>query len=235
MTDGWVVVVPVKDTSHAKSRLAAPYPGAEGIDPEGRQRLAIAFALDTVDAALSAAGVAHVVAVTGDSTCATAIRALGADVMRDPGGGLNPAIEAGIVAAGLHYPGSPVAVLTADLPSLRAEDLAEALRLACAVSFALVPDLNGTGTTLITALTGTELAPRFGTGSAVAHRKLGHIDLGGAVAERLRRDVDTLDDLAAACGLGLGHRSHAALHKVLEQDASRGGESRLVLQSRTWL
>ena len=50
---------------------------------------------------------------------------------------------------------------------------------------------------------GAPLRPRFGAGSAQAHRDDGALALTG-VWPGLLRDVDDLDDLRAAVGLGVG-------------------------------
>ena len=57
---------------------------------------------------------------------------------------------------------------------------------------------------------GGPLEPRFGPGSAAAHLAAGVRRLDGPWP-RLRRDVDTAADLAAARRLGLGRHSAGAL------------------------
>ena len=63
-------------------------------------------------------------------------------------------------------------------------------------------DVHGTGTTLLTAV-GTPLRPRFGAGSAQAHRDDGTLALTGDWPG-LVRDVDALEDLRFAVHLGVG-------------------------------
>ena len=95
-----------------------------------------------------------------------------------------------------------MAALQSDLPALRSEELAAALaeldgrRAFCA-------DRQGTGTTLLIAVAGGPLDPRFGVGSAAAHRASGAVPICGALPT-LRCDVDTAEDLAVARALGLG-------------------------------
>lgn len=198
----WLLVVPVKESHRAKTRLVPPH-------PLSRPRLARAVALDTLDEVCRALPPAQVVVVTSDGVVAAAAGALGASVVPDPGAGLDAAVRAGWGAT--PGTGSPVtgwAVLLGDLPALRAEDLREALRACAVVPAAVVPDAEGTGTVLLTA-TGAPPTPRFGPGSAARHgehaRRL-ELDL-----PRLRRDVDTLDDLAQAVRLGVGPRTAAEL------------------------
>ncbi|MCF3964633.1 2-phospho-L-lactate guanylyltransferase, partial [Streptomyces fuscigenes] len=80
----------MKPLRRAKSRLG---PAA---DASQRSRLALAFAQDTVAAALAAEGVFDVVVVTDDPGASAALAALGARVVGDsPGAGLNAALAHG--------------------------------------------------------------------------------------------------------------------------------------------
>jgi 2-phospho-L-lactate guanylyltransferase len=207
-TAKWVLVVPVKRLSAAKSRLRGALP-----DP-AHERLALALAQDTVAAAVRCA---EVLVVTADPRAGAALTALGARVARDPDVGLNAALAyaAGRVAAS----GPRVGALTADLPALRTEDLAGALR-AAGDDRAFVPDAAGSGTTLLMAAPGAALRPGFGPGSAAAHAASGARPLTDA-PPTLRRDVDTADDLALAEALGLGPHTTALLRP--HRHAARGG------------
>ncbi|MGY2064928.1 2-phospho-L-lactate guanylyltransferase [Blastococcus sp. SYSU DS0619] len=194
----WSVVVPAKRLAVAKTRLR-PLTGAPGGDHEA---LVLALLADTVAAALACSRVASVVVVTDDPDAADLVRGLGARTVPDePDRGLNPALEHGARRAG----GSHVATLSSDLPALRAAELAAALTAAEAAPRCFVADAQGTGTTLLTAV-GVPLRPRFGRGSAAAHRADGAVPLSGAWPGLLR-DVDTPDDLRAALALGSGPRT----------------------------
>ena len=74
----------------------------------------------------------------------------------------------------------------------------------------MVPDLDGTGTVLLTAGPHTVLQHAFGVDSAARHEELGahRLDLD---LPRLRRDVDTAAGLSAARGLGLGRATSELL------------------------
>lgn len=194
----WHLVIPVKDASTAKSRLQAPAPLA-------RSALARAVARDTVEAACEAVGPACVTVVTSDEVVAAASTGLGAGVVADPGRGLNDA-----VASGWDRPTSAGggrlgwAALLGDLPALTADDLSEALRVCAGHRQAVVPDAEGTGTVLLTS-TVSPPSPRFGTGSAGRHAADATVlalDL-----PRLRRDVDTVEDLRRAVALGVGRHT----------------------------
>jgi len=110
-------------------------------------------------------------------------------------------------------PATPVGALQADLPALRPEELDCAVRTGLATGArAFCTDRTGTGTTLLLAPPGQPLEPRFGPGSAAAHRATGAWELPGCWPG-LRCDVDTAADLAVARDLGLGRFTRAALSR----------------------
>jgi 2-phospho-L-lactate guanylyltransferase len=161
------------------------------------------------------------VVVTADPAAALAARAAGAEVVDEsrPGEGLVAAVRDGVVAAGRRRPWSsrPAAVLLADLPALRPEDLEAGLAAAeaafgrrPAAPMAVVPDADGTGTVLLAARTPAALDPAFGAGSLAEHVRRGAVRL-DLDLPRLRRDVDTRADLDAALALGVGARTASAL------------------------
>ncbi len=195
------VLVPVKPPSVAKSRLAS-------LGDEVRTELAAAFALDTVDAALACREVARVLVVTDDFRLAAAVRPRGADVVPD---GVADDLNATLVQAAAELarrdPQLHLAALCADLPALRPEELGRALSAAPGGRTAFVADASGTGTTLLLAPDLSAFDPRFGAGSADAHRAAGAHEVTLSDVPTLRRDVDTPDDLAEALDLGAGPRT----------------------------
>ena len=182
MPVSWTLVVPVRHPERGKSRLGA---GAA---------VARAIAADTLAAAAPCAARLLLVTDADDWTSG-----LPGEVLLQRGGGLGAAVAEGIVAAGA----GPVAVLLGDLPGLRTADLAAALAGAEAHPLARVPDHEGTGTTLIAALRGTEHRPAFGAGSNARHAAAGYVELALPASSTLRRDVDTAADLAALAAEGL--------------------------------
>jgi 2-phospho-L-lactate guanylyltransferase len=186
-----VLLVPIKSTADAKSRL--------GLARDERLALRRAFAQDAVAAARRCSLVdVHVV---GDGA------GIDAPVLPDEGAGdLNEALRR--AADRVARPALGTAVMLADLPCLIPDDLAAALSVASDAAVpCFVADADGTGTTLLTAPRGALLDPHFGTDSARRHRSSGALEL-ELFAPTLRRDVDTPDDLAAARALGVG--SHTA-------------------------
>jgi 2-phospho-L-lactate/phosphoenolpyruvate guanylyltransferase len=206
----WFVVVPVKVASAGKSRLAGV------LDERLRAALVRAMALDTVDAALAASRVGRVLVVTADPVL-SAGRARYGVVAEPVSGGLPPldaAVLAGVHAARAAVPGVSVAALLGDLPALQSDDLDAALDLASEVSRGFVADLDGTGTTLLTATGALDPLPRFGVGSAAAHTAAGHVALAVPATSSLRRDVDLPADLDAVARLRLGPRTGALLARL---------------------
>ena len=201
----WCLVLPVKRLAVAKSRLGPPYDGA-------RRALALAFAVDTAAAALDCPLVAAVQVVTDEPEAAEALRALGCDVSGDdPDAGLNPALTHGATVAARRHPGTSVGTLAADLPALRAAELAVALRRAAAHGRSFVRDAEGSGTTLLLARASDDLRPMFGAGSAARHAGSGAFEVGADALPSLRRDVDTAADLDAVTLLGAGSRTRQVL------------------------
>jgi 2-phospho-L-lactate guanylyltransferase len=195
-------VVPVKLLAVAKTRLTLP--------DARRQELALAFALDTVEVALSTPGVRLVCVVTDERTVGDEAGRLGAVVVPDtPRAGLNAALQHGARAVGRAGAVNGVVGLAADLPALRAADLAAVLASASLHRRAVVADTLGRGSVLLSALAGVPLRPRFGPGSRAAHVDAGAVDLTGVAPASLRRDVDTTEDLRTAAAMGLGRRSAA--------------------------
>ncbi|QES48036.1 2-phospho-L-lactate guanylyltransferase [Streptomyces venezuelae] len=197
----WSLVVPLKPLAAAKSRLAA----AAGPDRAG---LALAFAQDTVAAALACASVRDVVVVTDDPRAGAELARLGARIVPDvPGAGLNAALAHGARMVRTARPAAAVAAMNADLPSLRPVELLRVLERAEVFPRAFLPDAAGIGTTLLSAAPGVELAPAFGGPSRARHSASGAVEIALTDVDSVRRDVDTGVDLRAAAVLGLGRHT----------------------------
>jgi 2-phospho-L-lactate guanylyltransferase len=200
--------MPLKPLSSAKSRLA-PLP------PPLRSSLALAMAADTAAAALASPLVSEVFVVCDDEAARSTLEAVGCRFLPDEHhGDLNAALASAAARAGGAL---PRAALTADLPALHASHVTQALSAAGHFPHVHVQDAAGTGTTLLTARGGLELAPRYGHDSCRRHRAGGSVALSDA-APALRQDVDTLADLAVAVHLGVGPCTTA----VLRSSSARG-------------
>ncbi len=215
---GWVAIVPAKGAPKAKSRL----------DHDNRAELAEAFALDTVAALLAAPAITDVYVVTGDEQLARHLASLGAHIVAEPipstgDDPLNAAIAAGIDAVRPAQPAANLAVFTGDLPSLTAADIELALALAAAHDLSMVPDADGSGTAVLLARAGTPLTPRFGPGSRAAHEQAGHHPLDIPASSSIRRDVDTVADLAEALHLGVGPHTSALIARLTSEPGGASG------------
>jgi 2-phospho-L-lactate guanylyltransferase len=243
---GWAVVVPVKRLATAKTRLRGDTP--PGV-PHARLVLAMAqdtvraaLACPVVAEVLVVTGDPAVAAALGELGARVVPEppppplpvphpppvpvSPGGPVSPDgpdgPDGegvsGLNRAVGHG--AGQLAGAGRWLAALAADLPALRPDELARALRAAAHPGSGsgprrgFVPDAGGTGTTLLAAPPGVPLAPRFGPGSAARHAASGARRLDGDWPS-LRRDVDTAADLASAERLGLGPYTAGRLRETV--------------------
>lgn len=196
----WAVVMPVKRLEIAKTRLS--------LEPTERAEVALAMAVDTAVACSQAANVSLFMAVTDDPRAAAALTAVGAIVVADePDAGLNPALVHGAREATRIAPGTGVATIASDLPALQPDELARALVVAAAHRSAMVADASGVGTTLLAARNGADFHPMFGADSRRRHLATGATDLTDVAGVSLRRDVDTIEDLRAALGLGCGTRT----------------------------
>ncbi|TYQ02713.1 UNVERIFIED_ORG: 2-phospho-L-lactate guanylyltransferase [Gordonia westfalica J30] len=223
-----VAVLAVKSLHRAKSRLAATLASAFGHDdPTTRGSLVLAMFLDTVEA-LRGAGVSRVVVVSPDDDVLAAARRTGTHGLREvlsptAGSGLNVAFGHGARWALQTWPDSMrVVFVQADLPAATSDSLRQVLHEAPAHRLSFLTDRDGTGTVL---LHGTlapddtdalDDAPRFGPGSAAAHRAAGAVELDPAHTRwtDLRTDVDTATDLDAARALGLGPHTTEVLRRL---------------------
>ena len=222
MSPTWTLVLPVRAGPFAKTRLGSP-PG-----------LAEAFVRDCADAVRGCLLVGRMLVVTGDpGTAADLRRDTGAETVLElrPGAGLLPALDDALrsLRPGAAATG-PVGILLPDLPTLRAEDLTAALgavqgALDGGATMVAVPDTEGTGTVLLAARSADGLTPAFGPDSLAAHVDRGAVPLALDIP-RLRRDVDTGVELAAATRLGLGRHTLAALTTLWDDGELRDDDAR---------
>lgn len=193
----WRVLVPIKHSSTAKSRLL----GATR-DLTDHAQLVHSIQLDTLDAVLSVLThplVAGLTVVTDQLAIALPAQI---ETMPDPGGGLNGALGSAAAVLTERFPDDGVIAMVGDLPALRPSDLLAVLAAAARYERSFVRDLAGTGTTLLAAAPGHPLEPRFGLGSAAAHLASGAHELDAA--DSVRADVDSAEDLRRTLLLGAG-------------------------------
>ncbi|MEO9327413.1 2-phospho-L-lactate guanylyltransferase [Gordonia aurantiaca] len=220
-------VLAVKSLRQAKSRLAATlWDLAATDDPGVRGSLVLAMFLDTVEA-LRGAGVTRVVVVSPDAEVLAAARRSGTrGLPEEPSprtgsdSGLNAAFSHGARWVRETWPDSGRLVFVqADLPAATSDSLREVLGETPPDGLSFLTDRDGTGTVLLhghlppDGSGSLDAAPRFGLGSADAHRAAGAVELDPDRRRwaDLRTDVDTASDLAAARELGLGRHTALAL------------------------
>lgn len=208
MTPTYTAIVPVKRWVDAKTRL--------GVPPAIRGDLARAFAVDVVEALTGSRCVGRVVVVSAEPGVEEIVRRHGAHRVVDPvstgGHRLNASIGAGLAWAHREHPGDPVVVVPADLACLTSDALDAAL-VETDGGMAMLRDATGHGTTLLLGPSHA-VVPAYGADSAARHAGLGHRELDDCDA-RLRRDVDSVDDLVEAVALGVGRASDAVVRRHL--------------------
>ncbi len=221
------VVLAVKRLDAAKSRLTP----VVGTGPHRRATVAAMLA-DTL-AAIADAGSMHVTVVSPDPYVQRVAGEAGAAVLDEPTPSaeltpLNAALAHGIADGAARA--RIVVAVQADLAALDAATVREAVDAAVEVieagaRAAFVADRTGTGTALLAVVGPDPMTPRFGPASAAAHRAAGAVELDPEHRRwpRLRTDVDTPDDLAAALALGVGPRTRAALAGARDTGAAEGG------------
>lgn len=197
----FVALLPVKPPRVGKSRLG-------DVEDVRRRDLAGAFALDTATAVVACPEVAHVLVVTDDAAFSRDLVALGCESVPDGDThDLNATLQQAALEARRRWAGLQPVAICADLPALRPDELGTALRVAGAGGAWFVPDAAQAGTTLYTAPYDS-FAPRFGTGSRLAHLASGAREIAGELPS-LRCDVDDLGDLRTALELGVGPHTMA--------------------------
>jgi 2-phospho-L-lactate guanylyltransferase len=197
----------MKDMTHAKSRLA---------ESRGRRRqFAIVMARDTLCAVVNADAVEGVVVVCEREEDVESFALRGVTVVVRPGLDINDAIRAGVALVRTEGDQVNVAALPGDLPYLRSSEVDVVLDRAASVPRGVVGDRTSSGTTLLTALAGAALEPRYGPGSLAQHLDAGATELSVPTWSGIRRDVDLRSDLAPTPSLG--RRTSALLDEKLAE------------------
>ena len=226
-TPAVAAVLVVKHLRAAKTRLAAsrippstaPGPAAPAspvtrIGEHGE--LVLSMLLDTL-AAVRSAGLGPIVVVSPDDDVLRAVAAAGALALPEvarPDSSLNHAYAQGAEWIRAHRRDiRGVLMVQADLPAADAASIRTVLDECAEIPYALVTDAGGDGTALLLRPADDVRLPRFGIGSAAAHRADGALEIDPAHRRwpDLRTDVDTAADLEAAVALGVGAHTRAVL------------------------
>ena len=176
------IVIPVRPTTEAKSRLAGV------LDPVVRARLARAMFDHVLQVSQQ---FAPTLVVSRDAD----LLALASQPVREEGLGLNPALEQ--VATSL-CDDSPLLTVSADLPLLGPDDLRAMVVLLDRADVIAAPDRAGTGTNALLLARPGIISYHFGEGSLAAHLMATESKgLRFATCERagLATDIDRPSDL----------------------------------------
>lgn len=184
-TAGWTVILPLKPVALGKSRLTS--------DASERANLAKAVAIDTVRALCRTAVVAEVLIISDEPDTAPFTSDPRVRVIREDGvKGIDAAVAIGERSCERT---TRRAAIVGDLPFLDADDLTDALAMAAQTPRAVVADLAGTGSTMVTANRGQPLRTRFGPNSLARHLAIGCTQLLIEPSSTVRWDVDSPTDL----------------------------------------
>ena len=197
MQVAWRVLVPIKHSSVAKSRLRAATR-----DDADHAQLVHAIQLDTLDAVLAISTHPLIAGLSVVAERVSMVLPAQIQTLADQGGGLNAALSAAADQLSERFPQDGLVAMVGDLPALRPADLLTVLAAALGFGRSFVRDLDGTGTTLLAVAAGRPLDPMFGADSARRHLESGARELDAP--DGLRCDVDSVSDLRHSLALGAG-------------------------------
>ncbi len=183
-------LLPFRGLANAKSRLAGELEEAE------RRALALRL-LNRAIAAVTGAGVERVAVVTRDPALAGSGLDPRAEVLLQDGEGLNAAVRQGQRWA-LAGGAGGLLILLPDLPVVGAGDIRAIIEAAAPDTAVIAPDRHGTGTNALLLAPPDAIAPAFGAGSAIRHRRslaLSDIPVTDIERQGTHLDLDTPEDI----------------------------------------
>ena len=213
-------VVPVKDTTRAKQRLA------DSLTAEQRRLLALAMVEDVLQALASVCELAGIVVVTVDPAAAAIAGRYGARIASE---GAHDGQTGAVMAAARSLVANGLDLLTVpgDIPLVEPDDIRHLLSLhGAAPAFTIVPahDQNGSNAVLCSPADAVPL--RFGDSSFFPHLEAAkaHGIAPLAVAlPRIALDIDTADDLARFRAMSSHTRARALLDQWTARDGTLAG------------
>mgnify|MGYP000931708605 CR=1 FL=1 len=191
--DGVWAVVPIKELTLAKQRLAKAVP------PRHRAGLAAAMASDVLETLSAVQGLAGIVVVTVDAQATAIAREFGAVVADDSARDGHTAVVAAAASRLAREGCRAMLTLPGDIPTLAAAEVEHLLQgVANGPSVTLVPSRDGDGTNAALCSPPTALAFAFGPGSFERH--VGLVRRQGLEPRIVRSsgiglDIDTPEDL----------------------------------------
>lgn len=206
------LLIPVKDPTNAKTRLAGL------LSEEERRRLAWAMFEDVSRAVTAARHPDRVIMVSSFVPALERARSLGWDVLIEESQ-VSESLSVDWASRVLSERGfNTVMRLPADIPLVQAEDIDELLSIPldspCAL---LVPSREGTGTNAIIRTPPALFPSRFGPNSLALHReealRVG-VDCMIAINARIALDVDEPADVESLFAEGRGTQALATLNEI---------------------
>ncbi|NYH95523.1 2-phospho-L-lactate guanylyltransferase [Novosphingobium marinum] len=194
----WTAIVPYKANSLVKSRLAPV------LDREDRNRLATTLLAHLQETLSRCSRIDRCLLVSKERCSVWA-----GDWLRDPGRGLNAALEAGAEMAG-----RPLLVIHGDLPLVTPDDLNALLDVAEREGIAIAPDRHETGTNAVALCDNRTFSFMFGRDSKMLHLKqLHNLRPCDFIVNRLgfQLDCDTPQDIEIAKESGWSRASEFPL------------------------
>ncbi|MDQ3662658.1 MAG: 2-phospho-L-lactate guanylyltransferase [Actinomycetota bacterium] len=183
-------ILPVKSLEAAKQRIA------DQLGDEARRALAGAL-LDDALVLCAAADWIRWWVVTADPVVERRARRAGLGVIEDPGGGLNPALRAGVAYAG-DRGATSITILPADVPLGTRADLLDIFDVGATSDMVVVPALRDGGTNALYMSSVGLIEPAFGPHSLqahLAHASAARLRCSILRLPRLELDIDRADDL----------------------------------------
>jgi len=214
------LLIPIKDPTHAKTRLA------ELLSEEERRRLAWAMFEDVSRAVATARKPDRVVMVTSFTPAIERARELGWDVLIEESQ-ISESASVDWASRILSERGvDTVMRLPADLPLVRAEDIDELLSIELDSPGALlVPSREGTGTNAIIRTPPTLFPSRFGPNSLALHeQEAARVGVECVIVDnaRIALDIDEPTDVEMVLEEGDGTQTFAALNGMRAFERLRG-------------
>ena len=185
-------VLPVKRLVEAKSRLAGHFDAGE------RSAIARALVQDALDLCRAVDFLQWWI-VSDDDEVLEMARLRRLEVVRDPGTGLNAAVESALAAA-VAAAATSATVVPADVPLAQRDDLAHVVASGKGVDVVVVPAAPDGGTNALYLSPPYALRPRFGPDSLQGHvAQADRLCLRASVLTlpRLALDIDTFEDVRA--------------------------------------
>ncbi len=197
-------IIPVKNLSNAKSSLS------KALDPEQRQRLALAMLADVINVARQSSSVSGAAVVSPDEKVIDFARENGATGVAEPGLDLNGALKMAIEHV-VDLGAKSVLIIPGDLPLLKSADIENIATMATAQRDVVISPSKANGTNALLLRPPDVINLRFGGESFPLHIKEA---VQAGVKPRIYRsqtvaiDIDELEDLIKIETLGPGTRTH---------------------------